>query len=149
MLGYTVVSCIRDRFKQPGYRGALASRPPGSYAYGSDRMSGYFVDLWPLSGVWQLQSGVQGGWGKVGEAEGEIVPYYAKWVCGCKARYICTSLVQTYGLPCTRVNKRIHLFSKLQGNMCLIPNNVLNNERKKLVTTPKLQCFFGSPCTWQ
>ena len=42
-------------------------------------------------------------------------------------------------LPYTQVNKCIHLFQKLQGNMRLIPNTqyALNNERQKLTMPPK------------
>ena len=41
-------------------------------------------------------------------------------------------IVHTLKLPYTRVNKRIRLFLKLQGNMHLIPKYALNNERQEL-----------------
>ena len=40
-------------------------------------------------------------------------------------------------LPYTRVNKRIRLFPKLQGNMRLIPNMRLINGKAKIDHTPK------------
>ena len=43
-------------------------------------------------------------------------------------------------VPYTRVNKRIRLFQKLQGNMRLIPNMRLIMRHKKLTTPPKLRC---------
>ena len=41
-------------------------------------------------------------------------------------------------IPCTRVNKRIRWFSKLQGNMCLIAKRKIDQNRDALV---------GSTCT--
>ena len=52
-------------------------------------------------------------------------------------------------IPYTRVNKRICLFPKLQGNMRLIPNMRLIMKGKKLTTPPKPRRLFGSTCTWQ
>ena len=42
-------------------------------------------------------------------------------------------------IPYTRVNKRMRLFQKLQGNMRLIPNMRLIMRGKKLTTPPKPQ----------
>ena len=44
------------------------------------------------------------------------------------------------GIPYTRVNKRMHLFAKLQGNMRLIPNMRLI-AKGKLTTPLKLRCL--------
>ena len=45
----------------------------------------------------------------------------------------------------TRVNKRIRLFPKLQGNMHLLSNMCLIM-KAKLTTPPKPQRLFGSTC---
>ena len=37
-------------------------------------------------------------------------------------QFIAYKIVHTNNIPYTQVNKRIHLFQKLLGNMCLIPN---------------------------
>ena len=51
-------------------------------------------------------------------------------------------------IPYTRVNKRICLFSKLQGNMCLLPNTRLIMKGKNW-PHPQNRDTFGSTCTWQ
>ena len=51
-------------------------------------------------------------------------------------------------VPYTRVNRRIRLFPKLQGNMRLLPNMHLIM-KAKIDHTPKPWHLFGSTCTWQ
>ena len=46
-------------------------------------------------------------------------------------------------IPYTRVDRRIRLFPKLQGNMRLIVKG------QKMTTPPKSRRLFGSTCTWQ
>ena len=43
----------------------------------------------------------------------------------------------------TRVNKYVHLFPKLQGNMCLIPNMHIIM-KAKIDHTPKTMMPYGS-----
>ena len=58
---------------------------------------------------------------------------------------ICTP---TFFIPYTQVNKCIHLFPKLQGNICaLIPNMPLIMKTKNW-PHPKLRHFFDSMCTY-